>query len=173
MRRPIRASKKKHEVARWIRRQTLRLQEYYFITERLDSMTTYIADDGVGYFYVPSQSTFQYITPQSSPTGMVFLDDSFLLVKHIFRYDYPTEDASKPTICNLEYSYHYQRPSDNSFFRYDFHPDVGDAETHPLYHLHASGWLPDAIELPSVPRFPVATITLDEVLELIRINFFL
>jgi len=96
---------------------------------------------------------------------MVFLDDSFLLIKHIFQYDYPTEDAPEPTICNLEYSYHYQCPSDNSFFRYDFHPDVGDAEIHPLYHLHATGWLPDDIKLPSVPRFPVAAITLDEVLE--------
>ncbi len=24
----------------------------------------------------------------------------------------------------LEYGYHYQRPQDNSFFRFDFHPDI-------------------------------------------------
>lgn len=173
MRRQIKVSKKKHEVARWIRRQTLRLQEYYFITERLDSLTTHITDDGIGYFYVPSLSNFQYLTPQSPPAGMVFLDGSFLLVKQVFQYGYPTEAAAEPTICYLEYSYHYQRPFDNSFFRYDCHPGVGEFETHPPYHLHATGWLPGAMELPSVPRFPVTAITLDEVLELIRINFFL
>lgn len=143
------------------------------MTQRLDPLTTHITDDGIGFFYVPSQSMFQYLTPRSSPTGIIFLDGSFLLVKQIFQYDYPTENAAEPTICHLEYSYHYQRPSDNSFFRYDFHPDVGESETHPLYHLHATGWLPDATGLPSVPRFPVVAITLDEVLELIRINFFL
>jgi hypothetical protein len=116
---------------------------------------------------------FQYLAPQSPPAGAVFLDGSFLLVKQIFQYDYPTEDATEPTICYLEYSYHYQCPSNNSFFRYDFHPDVGEPETHPLYHLHATGWSPGTTELPSVPRFPVATIILDEVLELIRVNFFL
>jgi len=143
------------------------------MTQRLDPSTIYITDDGVGFLYVPSQNTFQHLTPQSPPTGMVLLDGSFLLVKQIFQYDYPTEDAAEPTICHLEYSYHYQRPSDNSFFRYDFHPDVGEAETHPPYHLHAAGWLAGATELPSAPRFPVAAITLDEVLELIRVNFFL
>jgi hypothetical protein len=75
-------------------------------------------------------------------------------------------------IYRLEYSYHYQRPQDRLFFRYDFHPGLGDPETHPIYHLHAGGWPEDAIKLPSVPRFEVPQITLDEVLALIRRDFF-
>jgi len=70
------------------------------------------------------------------------------------------------------YGYHYQRPQDQIFFRYDYHPEVGAPETHPLYHLHAAGWKKEADNLPQVPRFPVYPTTLEEVLELIRINFF-
>ena len=94
------------------------------------------------------------------------------MIKEIFQYAYASDDADEPRICHLEYSFHYQRPQENSFFRYDFHPDIGDLATHPIYHLHAAGWRDNAIELPSAPRFPVALTTIDKVLELIRNNFF-
>jgi len=164
--------KRKHEAERFIRQQTLCLQKYRLMIKQINSMTTTIKEDGTGVIYLPSRAVFERITPRSKPTGLVFLDDSFLAVKEIFRYGYPTEDATAPRICHLEYGYHYQRPQGNLFFRYDFHPDIGELETHPPYHLHAAGWLAGATKLPSVPRFPVAVITLDEVLELIRVNFF-
>jgi hypothetical protein len=94
-------------------------------------------------------------------------------VKAIFAYGFPDESATEPQIYFHEYGYHYQRPQDQTFFRYDYHPDVGSPETHPLYHLHAAGWKEGADELPQVPRFPVSLMTLERVLELIRINFFL
>ncbi|MBM3241514.1 hypothetical protein FJZ31_34970 [Candidatus Poribacteria bacterium] len=95
-----------------------------------------------------------------------------MVIKEIFQYAYASQDADEPHICHLEYSFHYQRPQENSFFRYDYHPDIGDLATHPLYHLHAAGWRDNSVELPSAPRFPVSLITIDEVLELIRSNFF-
>jgi len=123
-------------------------------------------------FCLPSRTTFERITPDSEPTGLIFPDGSFLVAKDIFHYDYLDDDATEPEICHLEYAYHYQRPQDNSFFRFDFHPGVGDQETHPLYHLHAFGWAEGATALLSVPRFSVQSITLDEVLELVRMSFF-
>jgi hypothetical protein len=121
---------------------------------------------------MPSRQVFERLTPSSAPVGIVFLDGSFLVIKEIFHYAYASEDAVEPSICHLEYSFHYQRPQENSFFRYDFHPGVGDPSTHPLYHLHAAGWRDNALDLPSAPRFRVPFITIDEVLELIRSNFF-
>jgi len=56
-------------------------------------------------------------------------------------------------------------------FRYDFHPDIGDMETHPLFHLHAGGWPNTADDFPPHVRFPVAEISLDEVIDLIRTSF--
>jgi len=134
--------------------------------------STPITNEGIGAIYIPSLQIFERITPSSAPIGIVFIDGSFLVIKEIFQYDYASEDAVEPSICHLEYSFHYQRPEENTFFRYDFHPDVGDPDTHPIYHLHAAGWRDNALELPSVPRFPVSLITIDEVLELIGINFF-
>jgi len=121
---------------------------------------------------MPSLQVFERLTPSSVPVGIVFIDGSFLAIKEIFHYAYASEDAVEPSICHLEYSFHYQRSQENSFFRYDFHPDIGDLATHPLYHLHAAGWRDNAPKLPSAPRFPVSLITIDEVLELIRSNFF-
>ena len=170
--RRINLSKKKHEASRFIHREFLRLQKYSQIIIRIDTPTTRITDEGIGAIYMPSIQVFERLTPSSAPAGIVFLDDSFLVIKEIFHYAYASEDTIEPSICQLEYSFHYQRPEENSFFRYDFHPDVGDPDTHPIYHLHAAGWRDNAIELPSAPRFPVALTTIDKVLELIRNNFF-
>jgi len=160
------------EAGKFIRKHFSVFEKYASITAHMGTFTTGIRRDGTGVFYLPSLATFERITPHSVPTGIVFLDGSFLVVKEIFRYDYPDDDATEPRICHLEYGCHYQRPQDNLFFRYDFHPGVGEADTHPIYHLHVAGWRDGTDKLPSVPRFPAQFITLDEVLELIRINFF-
>jgi hypothetical protein len=170
--RRINLSKKKHEASRFINRELLRLQNYRQITERIDLFSTPVTNEGVGAIYIPSIQIFERLTPSSNPVGIVFIDGSFLVIKEIFHYAYASEDAVEPGICHLDYSFHYQRPLENSFFRYDYHPDVGDLATHPLYHLHAAGWRDNAPQLPSAPRFPVSLTTIDKVLELIRINFF-
>lgn len=139
----------------------------------MDEYTSTIRDDGAGEFYLPSRAIFERITPLSEPVGLVFTDGSFLVVKQIFEYGYPDDSVTEPQIYFREYGYHYQRPQDGTFFRYDYHPDVGPSETHPLYHLHATGWKAEATDLPQVPRFPTPAVTLEEVLELIRVNFFL
>jgi len=170
--RRLRKSKKKYEARIFIRQRLNKIKEYTSIIAQMDTFTADIRDDGISLFCIPSRATFERITPDSEPMGIIFPDDSFLVAKEVFHYDYPNDEADEPRICPLEYGYHYQRPHENSFFRYDFHPDVGETETHPLYHLHAFGWADGAIALPSVPRFSVQSITLDEVLELIRISFF-
>jgi len=139
----------------------------------LDVVTIDIRDDGIGAFYLPSRAVFERITPSSEPTGLVFADGSFLVVKEIFEYGYSDDSVAEPQLYFHEYGYHYQRPQGQMFFRYDYHPEVGSPETHPLYHLHASGWKKEVDALPQVPRFPVYSTTLEEVLELIRINFFM
>ena len=113
---------------------------------------------------------------------MVFTDGSFLIVSFdqtflfkrkvwIVRFGYQYETDTEPKIYRLSYSYHYQRPTDHFYFRFDHHPDVGDKHTHPLYHLHSAGWLSDATKLQEGPRYEVSEITLAKVLRLILITF--
>ena len=170
--RRLRKSKKIHEAWKYWHELSHILTVYAEIIVHIDDITMDIRDDGVGVFCIPSREIFERITPLSDPIGLIFMDGSFLVVKAIFEYGYPDESATEPQICFLEYGYHYQRPHDQAFFRYDYHPEVGPPETHPLYHLHATGWKEGAGDLPQVPRFPVSPVTLDEVLELIRLNFF-
>jgi len=127
------------------------LTVYAEIIVHTDDITMDIRDDGVGVFCIPSREIFERITPNSKPIGLVFRDGSFLVVKEIFEYGYPNERAAEPDIYFHEYGYHYQRPQDGTFFRYDYHPEVGSSETHPLYHLHATGWKEGANDLPQVP----------------------
>lgn len=138
----------------------------------INSMTTHIREDGTGIIYIPSRIEFERITPQTTPNGTLFLDGSFLTIKEIFRYDYPSEKPVEAQICRIEYSYHYQNPHERYYFRYDFHPEIGDPATHPLHHLHFRGWLENATSLPEVPRFAVEETTLSEVLNLIQRDFF-
>lgn len=170
--RRLRKSKKKHEANKHLQEQTRVLAKYTEIIAHMDAVTVNIRDNGVGAFYLPSRAIFERITPRSEPIGLVFTDGSFLVVKEIFEYDFPDDSATEPHIYFHEYGYHYQRPQEQNFFRYDYHPEVGPSETHPLYHLHAAGWKNEADNLSQVPRFPVYPVTLEEVLELIRINFF-
>ena len=169
----LRKSKKIHEARKHWHKQTYILAKYAEIIAHRDAVTTGIRDDGVGAFYLPSRAIFERITPRSEPIGLVFTDGSFLVAKEVFEYGYPDDSATEPQLYFHEYGYHYQRPNEQTFFRYDYHPEVGSPETHPLYHLHATGWKKEADNLPQVPRFPVYPTTLEEVLELIRINFFM
>jgi len=165
-------SKKRHEISRFVQERLRLIHNYASIIKRIDPLTIDISPDGIGSIYTPSLEYFSRVTPQSPPTGIVFLDSSFLAFREIVSYGYSTESSSDPEVYCLEYSYHYQRPQDNAFFRYDFHPGIGDPETHPLHHLHAAGWPNGATDLPSAPRFPVPEITLSEILDLIKTNFF-
>jgi len=104
------------------------------------------------------------------PNGLVFIDGSFLTVKEIFRYGYDNNE-DKPRIMRSEFSYHYQSPPLKFFFRYDYHPEVGDLMTHPLYHLHVGCWHGGEEKFSGTPRFRVPEVMLEEVLELIIRDF--
>jgi hypothetical protein len=104
------------------------------------------------------------------PNGLVFIDGSFLTIKEIFRYDYAnTED--EPRIIRSEFSYHYQSPPLKFFFRYDYHPEIGNLTTHPPYHLHVGCWHSGEEKFSGKPRFRVPEVMLEEVLELIIRDF--
>jgi len=169
--RRITRDKALHEAKKFIRQQLRLIYSFGDITLRIDSPTVGVLDDGTGYIYMPSKASHERIDPSSLSSGIVFEDSSFLVFKEIFRYQYASETARTPEIRRIEYSYHYQRPQSNSFFRYDFHPDIGDMETHPLFHLHAGGWPNSADDFPPHVRFPVAEISLREVIDLIRTSF--
>jgi hypothetical protein len=170
MRRITRA-KALHEAKKFIRQQLRLIYSFGDITLRIDSPTVGVFDDGMGYIYMPSRANYERVNPASSPSGIVFVDGSFLVFKEIFRYQYASETARTPEIRRIEYSYHYQRPQSNSFFRYDFHPNIGNMETHPLFHLHAGGWTDNADDFPPHVRFPVTEISLEEVINLVRASF--
>ena len=142
------------------------------IISQFGQPTARIRPDGTGVFLVPSEKTFKRLSPASPPTGIVFQDGSFLCVKEVFRYGYRSSADTGPAIWRSEYTYHYQRPNDCYFFRFDSHPGVGDPETHPLHHLHSAGWQRGEKDWPSVPRFTVPETTLDDVLSLIARDFF-
>ena len=164
--------KRIHEASRYIRTTETKIHSSSDFIVRIDPITTRISPDGTGEIYMPSQNIFEHLRPSSPPQGIVFHDGSFLTFKEIFRYDYPSADAPEPIILRTEYSFHYQSPPRHFFFRYDFHPQLGDPLTHLLHHLHAGGWLTETDSLPSIPRFPAAEMTLGEVLDLIRVNYF-
>jgi len=172
MSRKIDTSKRVHEAARHIREQLTLLYRWKDVTEYVQIPTTALASDGTGCIYMPSRDVYEHLGCQSSPAGVVFVDGSFLVFKEVFRYDYPKPEAPRPEIVYLEYSYHYQYPARRSFFRFDFHPEVGDPATHPLHHVHAAGWLEGDTQLPAVPRLPTVSLTLERVLDLIQVNFF-
>ena len=134
-------------------------------------MTVSISDAGSGEIFLPSRAVFEKIGPQSRPIGMVFADGSFLVFYEVVRFGYQHETDTEPKIYRLSYSYHYQRPEDHFYFRFDHHPDVGDPHTHPLYHLHSAGWLEGATKLQDGPRYEMSEITLVKVLRLILVTY--
>ena len=169
--RKIRESKRRHEAAQYLQKQTQVIYQHFDFIDHFDSPTLTVESDGTGQLYFPSLSTFQRLTPHSLPIGIVFLDGSFLTVKEIFRYDYGHEDDAKPRTVRYEFSYHYQIPHSSFFFRYDHHPEIGNSVTHPPYHLHVGCWHEGNEKLPSLPRFRVPAVMLEEVLDLIVRDF--
>jgi hypothetical protein len=99
-----------------------------------------ILPDATGLIFVPSRQRFQKINPLSPPTGLVFPDDSFLIIREVVRFGYRQETDVELRLFRLSYSYHYQRPSDRYYFRFDHHPEIGVDRRHPEYHLHSAGW---------------------------------
>jgi len=171
-RRRISPSKQKHELRKYLRQLKVVLFGNIVDTNAsIESLTFSISDAGVAEVYLPSREYFEKIGPQSQPAGMIFSDDSFLVFYEIIRYGYPSDEATSPVIYRPKYSYHYQRPIDHFYFRYDKHPDVGEPETHPLHHLHSAGWSEGATKLQDVPRYPVSEVTLEDILPLILISF--
>jgi len=114
----ISRGKKIHEASGYIRAEEARIYDYIGIIAYIDTFTTRIASDGTGSIYMPSVGIFEYITPLSPPQGIVFNDNSFLVFKEIFHYDYPSEEATAPKIVQIEYSFHFQMPRRQFFFRY-------------------------------------------------------
>jgi len=125
----------------------------------------------MGKIYLPSTDVFEKVSPYHKPSGLIFSDDSFLVFYEIVRFDYRDEHATEPEIYRIKFSYHYQRNVEHFYFRFDHHPDIGEPETHPLYHLHAAGWLPDATSFYEGPRFEVHETTLAKVLRLIQVTY--
>jgi len=170
VRRRINESKRRHEARRYTRRLHDAIFQYSDIIRHISPQTINIARDGTGRFYILSASEFEHLFPNSPETGIVFIDGSFLAVKEIFRYDY-TETDNEPCIIRSEFSFHYQSPALQSFFRYDYHPGVGNPATHPPYHLHVGCWHRGEDKFPGAPRFRVPEVWLEEVLELIIRDF--
>jgi hypothetical protein len=175
-RKPMRKSpsltKQKHEVRKYLHHLSTTLYSFAArVQAYVDSATISISQDGKGEIYLPAHTIFEKLTPQSDPAGLIFRDGSFLVFQEIVHFGYRNETDSGPTIYRTRYSYHYQRPTDYFYFRYDHHPDIGDPETHPLHHLHSAGWQPGGTQFQEVPRYEVNEMTLDKTLRLILINF--
>lgn len=169
-RRRINESKRRHEARRYTRRLHDAIFRYSDFIRRVSPQTVNIAPDGIGRFCIPSAGEFEHLFPNSPETGIVFIDSSFLAVKEIFRYDY-TEADDEPRIIRSEFSFHYQSPARQFFFRYDYHPGVGAPATHPPYHLHIGCWHRGESKFPGAPRFRVPEVWLEEVMELIIRDF--
>lgn len=88
-------------------------------------------------FFTISSGKKGIIKPHTSPTGVVFKDDSFLRIY---------EKWSVETNILLECSYHYQIPNGLSI-RYDMDPDK-EAPHHPKYHIQTSA-IGKGIRMPS------------------------
>ncbi len=170
--RRISPQKQRHEVSRYLRR--LEKEVYDFadsIRARIEVPTVRISKEGTGAFYLPSLATVQRVMPDNTPTGLIFADGSFLTFYEVVRFGYRDESETEPRIYRLRYGYHYQRNDDYFYFRFDHHPSVGGAATHPLHHLHSAGWLNGERQFQDVPRYEVKETTLAQVLRLLLVSF--
>lgn len=95
----------------------------------------------------------QIVKPGDPPSGIVFLDESFLVVY---------ERWSTGTDSLLRYKYHYQRPG-GWFVRYDMH-ETEQLEGHPKHHLQAS-------VLGVYVRLPTGEVACEDVLQMIVEQF--
>lgn len=92
---------------------------------RSKSPVIHPGEDGLGNFLVKTEG-LPFVRPGDSPRGVVFNDDSFLVV-------YEKWSVREDRL--LAYKYHYQRP-DGWFVRYDMEEEQRSG--HPKHHLQAS-----------------------------------
>ncbi len=92
-------------------------------------------EDGHGNFFIKTLGR-SFVKPDDTPRGIVFRDDSFLVIY---------EKWSIGDDRLLRYKYHCQR-SDGWFVRYDM--DEEQQTDHPKQHVQASG-LGEHIRLPT------------------------
>jgi hypothetical protein len=95
----------------------------------------------------------QIVKPGDTPNGIVFRDESFLVVYEMWS----TESDSL-----LRYKYHYQRP-DGWFVRYDMH-ETEQVEGHPKHHLQAN-------VLDENVRLPTGEVACEDVLQMVVEQF--
>jgi len=115
----------------------------------------------IGDVYAPENSGFPCSDAASynKSNGIVFRDGSFL--RFYERVRVRRRDGTEI----LGYSYHYQRPGEVFFARFDFEETpTTDVIFKPRYHLHTSA--KPELHLPSVQ------VDLDFVLKFISVNFF-
>lgn len=108
-------------------------------------------EDGRGNFFIKTTG-IPFVKPDDAPRGIVFRDDSFLVV-------YEKWSISEDKL--LSYKYHYQRP-DGWFVRYDMEEEK--RTDHPKHHIQVS-------VLAENVRLPTGEVHCEEVLEMIAEQF--
>jgi hypothetical protein len=108
-------------------------------------------EDAVGNFVIKTEGP-PFVKPDDPPRGIVFHDESFLVVY---------EKWSKETDTIVGYKFHYQRPG-GSNFRYDM--EETERRSHPKYHLQAT-------ELGEDVRLPTGAVYCEDVLQAIVEQF--
>lgn len=88
--------------------------------------------------------------------GFLYSDDATLKVEERFTV------REQSGIDRERYSYHYQRPG-GYYFRFEREQHDEDLIYKPEYHLHV---------LWRLPHFPAPPLTLEDVLDFIRTNFY-
>ncbi len=97
--------------------------------------------------------------PFDASNGIVFIDGSFL------RFNETVRVSRRRGTELISYSYHYQRPGENFFIRFDFEElPTPEPIRKPQYHVHTSA--KPELHILSVP------VNLKITLEIIKANFF-
>jgi len=92
----------------------------------------------------------------------LYLQNKTFLNAHLIKNDLADVDTT------LAYQY---KSKFKEIFRYDYHPEIGNLMTHPLYHLHVGCWHTGGEKFSGTPRFRVPEVMLEEVLALIIRDF--
>ena len=108
-------------------------------------------EDEEGNFVIKTEGP-PFVKPKDPPRGIVFHDESFLVVY---------EKWSKETDTIVGYKYHYQR-SNGSNFRYDM--EEVERRGHPKHHVQAT-------ELGEDTRLSTGTVYCEDVLQTIVEQF--
>lgn len=108
-------------------------------------------EDALGNLVIKTEGPL-FVKPQDPPRGIVFHDESFLVVY---------EKWSKERDIIVGYKYHYQRP-DGTNYRYDM--EETERRGHPKYHVQATTLGEDI-------RLPTGTVYCEDVLQAIIEQF--